>query len=262
MAYDLHWQEGDSPLIAAAVHAGHFLSPEFADAIALSEDERLREEDPYTDDWTSLAPTRILVHRSRFEVDLNRPRDEAVYRSGDDAWGGELWRRPLTDEMIEASQRRHDEFYAMLERLLRSVERQFGAFVVYDLHSYNHRRGGPDAPPAGPKDNPEINLGTGSMDRGRWGGIADRFMEELSRQLVGGRPLDVRENVRFRGRYLAQFVHERFPNTGCALAIEVKKTFMDEHTGELDTRHHVELHRALSATTPGVLYELTHQRVH
>ena len=262
MEHDWEWHGGNSPLIAAAIHAGHDLSPPFAEAIALSEAERLREEDPYTDAFTWLAPARIVVNRSRFEVDLNRPRDEAVYLTGDEAWGGDLWRRPLTDDMVEASRRRHDEFYGMLERVLRSVEEQYGAFVVYDLHAYNHRRGGPDAPPDDPDANPEVNLGTGSMDRRRWGHLVDRFLEELSRQHVGGRLLDVRENVRFKGRQLAAFIHERFPTSGCALAIEVKKTFMDEHTGLLDMQRHAEIRRALAATTPGVLHELTHQRVH
>ena len=262
MGYDWEWHEGNSPLIATAIHAGHDLSPSFAAASALSEADRLREEDPYTDAFTWLVPTRIVVNRSRFEVDLNRPREEAVYRSGEDAWGGDLWHRPLSDEMIASSRRKHDEFYRMLERVLRSVEQQFGAFVVYDLHSYNHRRGGPDAPPDDPADNPDINLGTGSMDRRRWGPVADRFLEELRGQHVAGRPLDVRENVKFEGRYLAAFIHERFPASGCALAIEVKKTFMDEHSGILDMGRHAEIHRALAATTAGVLQELTQQRVH
>jgi hypothetical protein len=33
-----------------------------------------------------VAPTHIIVTRSRFEVDLNRPRDKAVYRCAADAW--------------------------------------------------------------------------------------------------------------------------------------------------------------------------------
>lgn len=258
------WQirEGDSPLVATAIHAGHDLSPAFAAATALSAADRLREEDPYTDAWTTIAPTRVVVRTSRFEVDLNRPPDEAVYRSGDDAWGVDLWRTELTDDMVAASRQKHDEFYRGFERLLRAVEQRFGAFVVYDLHSYNHRRGGPDVPPDDPEANPDVNLGTGSMDRSRWGHVADRFLEDLRRQSVAGRPLDVRENVRFKGRYLAQFVHERFPATGCALAIEVKKTFMDEHTGALDTARHAEVHAALAATTRGVLLELAAERVH
>ena len=262
MAHDVEWHEGDSPLIAAAIHAGHDLSAAFSEATALSDAQRRHEEDPFTDAWTSLAPTRIVVRRSRFEVDLNRPREQAVYRTGADAWGANLWRRPLTDEMIDSSRRRHDDFFAMLERMLRSIVQQFGAFVVYDLHSYNHRRGGPGTPPADPGANPDVNLGTGSLNRSRWGHLADRFVEELREQRVGGHPLDVRENVRFQGRYLAEFVHERFPTTGCVLAIDVKKTFMNEHTGEVDLQRHTEIQRALQATTAGVMHELTHQRVH
>jgi hypothetical protein len=34
----------------------------------------------------------MITHRSRFEVDLNRPRREAVYRIPEDAWGLDIWR--------------------------------------------------------------------------------------------------------------------------------------------------------------------------
>jgi N-formylglutamate deformylase len=70
---------GNSPLIAVALHHGHFLSPSFFNLSALDESARLREEDPHTGLWTKIAPTSVVVHRSRFELDLNRPRDRAVY---------------------------------------------------------------------------------------------------------------------------------------------------------------------------------------
>jgi hypothetical protein len=47
-------------------------------------------------------------------------------------------------------------------------------------------------------------------------------------------------------------VHVRFPEHGCALAIELKKTFMDEWTGAIDDEHVAELTVALAATVPGV----------
>jgi hypothetical protein len=47
--------------------------------------------------------------------------------------------------------------------------------VVFDLHTYNHRREGPDTPPAEEVGNPEVNLGTGTMDRRKWAPIIDRF---------------------------------------------------------------------------------------
>jgi hypothetical protein len=48
-----------------------------------------------------------------------------------------------------------------------------------------------------------------------------------------GRKLDVRENIAFQGRgEQTRFVHERYPGRGCAIALEFKKFFMDEWSGE------------------------------
>ena len=45
----------------------------------------------------------------------------------------------------------------------------------------------------------------------------------------------MRENVAFQGKgEQTRFVHETFPETGCAIAIEFKKIFMDEWTGVPD----------------------------
>ena len=63
-------------------------------------------------------------------------------------------------------------------------------------------------------------------------------------------PLDVRENVRFRGRQLAAWTHARYPDRGIVLALEFKKTFMDEWTGEVDRARIDELARALAGTVP------------
>ena len=64
--------------------------------------------------------------------------------------------------------------------------------------------------------------------------------------------LDVRENVRFEGRHLAQWVHENYGDVGCALAIELKKVFMDEWTGELDVERMSQLGEALIDSRPAV----------
>jgi N-formylglutamate deformylase len=245
--------EGAGPVVACAVHAGHDVRPEVAALLAVDDATRLREEDPHTGGWTALAPTRLVAHRSRFEVDLNRSRPQAVYLEPDDAWGLRCWKRPPPAGMVEASRRLHDAFYAELEDVLRRMEARHGRFVVYDLHSYNHRRPGSGRPAA---DEPEINLGTGSMDRDRWGPVAERFLADLAAQPVAGRYLDVRENVRFKGGHLVRWIHDTFPETGCGLAVEVKKFFMDEDTGRLDRPVWEEVGRALAATVPGVATEL------
>jgi N-formylglutamate amidohydrolase len=241
--------EGETPIVAVALHAGHALRPEMEALTALDEETRFREEDPFTDRLADVSPTRLVAGRSRFEVDLNRPRSAAVYAGPDEAWGLDVWQRPLTPDTVARSQAAYDAFYVTLESMLERAEQRFGRFVLYDLHSYNHRRAGPDDPPADPEANPDINVGTGSMDRGRWGDVVDRFMDTVREVEVDGRRLDVAENVRFKGGHLADWVHSRFPETGCALAIEVKKFFMDEHTGELDDATLGAVGETLRATT-------------
>lgn len=245
-------EDRGGPIVACAIHAGHDLRPEVADLVALDEAERLREEDPYTGELTAFAPTRVVVHRSRFEVDLNRRRDKSVNLEPADVWGLQVWRKEPPAGVVERSRALHDRFYADLAGVL-SRAAEGGPFVVYDLHSYNHRRDGPGAPPADPAGNPDVNLATGSMDRRRWGPVADRFMADLHAISWGGRQLDVRENVRFQGGFLAKWVHRNFPGRGCALAIDVKKVYMDEHTGVLDGTVLDGLCRALAATVPGVV---------
>jgi N-formylglutamate amidohydrolase len=251
------WGFGESvlPLVTTAIHAGHDLRPEVEACMALDDGTRRREEDPFTDRVTAAGGRPIVVHRSRFEVDLNRPRHRCVYRTPADAWGLEVWAEPLTDEEVERSRRLHDAFYALLAGFLDDLAVQ-GPFVVLDLHSYNHRRDGADAPPAPEAENPDVNIGTGSLDRERWGGLVDHFMDDLGQQVVGGRPLDVRENVRFEGGYLTQWVHERYAGVGCALAVELKKVFMDEWTGVPDEQHLDELTTAFADCVPLLLGQL------
>jgi N-formylglutamate deformylase len=239
-------------VVATAVHAGHELRPEVADAIVLDDATRRREEDPATDLLTSVGDLEVVAHRSRFEVDFNRPRAGAVYRSPDLAWGLDVWAGVPPDTLVAGSLAVYDEFYAAIEKRYDALAAA-GPSVVLDLHSYNHRRDGGDRAPAPVDDNPEVNVGTGSLDRGRWAPVVDRFMVELSDQVVCGHRLDVRENVRFRGGHFAAWTHGRYADTACVLAVELKKTFMDEWSGEIDFDHLDQLRRALEATVPGLV---------
>jgi N-formylglutamate amidohydrolase len=248
---------GEGSIVATAIHDGHAVRAEVARHLALDDAVRLREEDPFTARWTAVAPTRIVGLRSRFEVDLNRPRDAAVYRKPEDAWGLEVWDGELPEEIAERSLRGYDAFYTTLAQLYRSLASRHGRFLVLDLHSYNHRRDGPDRPPADPQLNPQVNVGTGTMqDRARWSSLIDRFRSDLAAFDFPGGRLDVRENVRFRGGALAAWTHRSFPDEACVLSIEVKKFFMDEWTGEPDQALVDAVGKALRATLPGLLAEL------
>ncbi len=244
--------EGGGPIVATAIHDGHQLRDECLACTGLDEATRLREEDPYTARLASVAPTTLVATLSRFEIDLNRARDAAVYRCAADAWGLEVWRQPPSDAHIARALAAYDDFYAALERVLRDRIRRHGRVVVLDIHSYNHRRDGAGAPAADPAQNPEINLGTGTLDRARWGALVDRFCVDLVAASPASRRLDLGENVKFRGGWMSRWIHQTFPETACALAIEFKKTFMDEWTGALDERRLAELRAALAATLPGL----------
>ena len=66
-------------MVATAIHAGHDLRREVEREIALTASARLREEDPYTDRIIEPAGLQVVANRSRFEVDFNRGRDDAVW---------------------------------------------------------------------------------------------------------------------------------------------------------------------------------------
>jgi N-formylglutamate amidohydrolase len=252
------WQTeiGGGPLVACAIHDGHEVRPEVAELLRLDDAQRRYEEDPGTGGWTAIAPTRIIGRRSRFEVDLNRPRDLAVYRRPEDAWGLDVWQAAPPPELIERSLAEYDDFYAHWQETLQRQLAQNLRVVVFDLHSYNHRRSGASAAAANPAENPEINLGTRTMDRQLWAPIVDRWLAEMRAIDFLGRRLDVRENVRFGGGQLATWTHRAFPQSVCVLAIEVKKFFMDEWSGEIDATQFRALGQALAQAATGVRDEL------
>jgi len=245
--------QGDGPIAATAIHDGHTLRPELLAISGLPEADRLREEDPYTGAWTSVvAGPRIVVRQSRFAYDLNRPRERAVYRVPGDAWGLPIWREEIPESFVAQSLAAYDAFYADAQRIFAAMAKRHGRFIVLDLHSYNHRRGGATAAFDDPGENPEVNVGTGSLDRGRWGALVDRFIGDLAAFDFRGRQLDVRENVKFRGGHMSRWIHANFADSACCLAIEFKKFFMDEWTGAIDAREYEAIPRALTATLPGL----------
>lgn len=203
--------------------------------MGLDDAQRLREEDPFTEYVIRDVPNRVVFHRSRFEIDLNRAASGAVYLSPDQAWGLNVWAGEPGEDLVRRSLDIHAAYYAMLQTMLAGIVAEFGHFVLLDIHSYNHRRNGADAAPTPEEQAPQINIGTISMDRARWAPVLDPFMDSLRSHEWDGKPIDVRENIAFEGRgEQTRFVHANFPDSGCAIAIEFKKFFMDEWTGEPD----------------------------
>ena len=243
-----------SPLIGTAIHNGHALRDEVSSVMALDGAQRLREEDPFTEYTIRDVPNRVVFHRSRFEIDLNRDAPGAVYLRPDQAWGLKVWSSQPEGALVGRSLDVHAAYYAMLQQLLSGIADEYGQFVLLDIHSYNHRRDGPGAAPT-PEDNaPKINIGTFSMDRERWAHVVDPFIESLRSYSLRGKSMDVRENIAFQGRgEQTRFVHASFAATGCAIAIEFKKFFMDEWTGEPDAEALQALRAMITGSLPVLL---------
>ncbi|MFP4322665.1 MAG: N-formylglutamate amidohydrolase [Anaerolineales bacterium] len=255
MGWQLHLGDEAAPLLAVALHAGHAVRAALAGLFALSAEERLREEDPFTGDWARRFDNWLIGTQSRFEIDLNRMREKAVYIHPADAWGLEVWKEaPPPPEVITESHAVYDAFYGNLVAVVDDLVARHGRLVVYDLHSYNHRREGPNGPPADPQANPQLNLGTGTMpNRDRWAGVIAAFMAHMRTVTVAGEALDVRENIKFQGGNMARWLHTRHPEAVCVLSIEFKKFFMDEWTGAPHPEIVATLGAALESSVPGVL---------
>ena len=242
-------QRGDGPVVATAIHDGNALRPEVAAAMKLADLDRLREEDPFTGQAIVDVPTHIIAHVSRFEYDLNRGPDCAVYVSPDQAWGLDVWYAPPDPALVRRSLDRHAAYYRMLGQLLDEVAAAHDRFVVIDVHSYNHRRAGPGAAPTDPAKAPDINIGTFSMPREHWAAVVDPLIEAMRGFDFNGRRLDVRENIAFQGKgEQTRFVHDRYPMRGCAIALEYKKFFMDEWSGEPDPAELAAMRRMIAFT--------------
>ena len=219
--------------MATAIHDGHKLRPEVAAQLALGDGDRLREEDPFTAEAVRGVSQFVMVHRSRFEFDLNRSSEDAVYRTPAQSWGLQVWKGEQLDaDLVQGSLDLHSQYYRMLGDMLDGIAARHERFLVLDVHSYNHRREGPDGEPTPQEKAPDVNIGTFSMPREEWAWLVDPLMETMAAFDFNGRRLDVRENVAFQGKgEQTRFIHSRYPGRGCAIALEFKKFFMDEWSG-------------------------------
>ncbi|MGB1074680.1 MAG: flavohemoglobin expression-modulating QEGLA motif protein [Flavobacteriales bacterium] len=209
------------PFICTAIHAGGRMRHELQLKCALDDFERWQEEDPDTDTFINALPIAVIGTDSRYEYDLNRPPDQAVY---EEAWGKKVWSRSLTKAEKQRSISRHERFYKVVHELVSAIAKRFGSCVVYDIHSYNWRRW--DRPV------PTWNIGSHNLDV-RWSDEVNSFSKCLSNQPL---PHDISSecavNDVFQGRgYNLASISKQFPNV-LVLATEVAKIYCNEETGE------------------------------
>ena len=206
------------PYVCAAVHDGHQFRKELWQNCLHTEYERWYEEDPCTKEM--IAEHRIVIAGldSRFEYDLNRAPESAIY---EDAWGKQLWKSPLPLEMKEKSLAKHDAFYDVVEALILKLEEKYEKCIVYDMHSYNWQRW--------EREVPTWNLGTANVDNNRFGTDIEEWRLILEQMpLPNGIKSTSKVNDTFQGNgYFLKFITQKFENT-LVLATEIAKVYCDE----------------------------------
>ncbi len=228
--WDIHRTGG--PVLATAVHAGHQLLPGVEERMKVTADTRRREEDPMTGIWSTVGDDAFRCYISRFQVDLNRPREQAVYLKPEDAWGIEVWNDQPSDEQVQKSLALWDHYYELMAGWIEDLISEHGRLLVLDIHSYNHRRDGPFAHDAPQQDNPDIDLGVTTTDRDRFGHIVDQLRDKLAAAPAQGRKLDVRENVRYDdGGHWPEWIFAKYGENVATVTLEYKKFYMDEWSG-------------------------------
>lgn len=205
--------------VCGAVHDGHQFRKELWDNCLHTEYDRWYEEDPETKNMVITHPIVIAGMDSRFEYDLNRAPDNAIY---EDAWGKRLWETPLPEEQKQKSLAKHSAFYKVVNALIAKIESKFGVCVVYDMHSYNWKRWD--------REVPTWNLGTANVDNQRFAIDIMEWSKSLGElQLPNGIKSTSKVNDTFKGNgYFLKFISQNFQNT-LVLATEIAKVYCDEY---------------------------------
>lgn len=232
--------EENLPLLTTAIHNGHRLPSELSKISDITEVQRLREEDPYTGEIAALFPNSVLLESSRFAVDLNRPLEKSVYQKPEDCWGLQARNAPVPEAVLEKLRQDYDSWHRLMEYQILKLLGEHSKLVLLDLHSYNHRRGGPNAEPDPKKENPDIIIGRSNLPPKHYP-AARALQELLNGQSWQGKSLDCRMDVKFTGGHFPRWVNSLEPQRIICLAIEFKKIFMDEWTSELDNEAFLEL---------------------
>jgi N-formylglutamate amidohydrolase len=237
---DFRFCDSVSPLLTLAIHNGHKLPAQVLQNCGLDDNTRLREEDPHTRGFAELFPNHIVLNTSRFAVDLNRSPEHAVYLKPEDAWGLQVRKTELPEDLLLKLREAHAAWYRVLEYQLNRLLKLHPRLLILDLHSYNHRRGGADAAPDPQEQNPDIIIGRSNL-KPEYYPVAERLREEFDGKPFRNIKLDCRCDVKFTGGYLSRWINAHYPDNAICLAIEFKKIFMNEWTGELDISAYEEL---------------------
>ena len=206
------------PYVCAAIHNGNQFRKSLEKKCLHTAYERWYEEDPETLSMVKTHPIVVSGCDSRFEYDLNRAPEDAIYT---DAWGKKLWKEPLHDDERKESLNKHESFYKVVHALIKKLESMHKTCLVYDMHSYNWKRW--------EREVPTWNIGTKNVDESRFASAINDWKNSLSQMKL---PNNIKStaaiNDTFQGNgYFLKYITKNFKNT-LVLATEVKKIYCDE----------------------------------
>ena len=158
----------DTPVIAAAVHAGSQFRDSLKPRCLLTQNERFYEEDPWTSEFIHGMPIQLIANDSRYEYDLNRPLANCIYKT---AWGKKVWHARLPEKEKRLSILKHQRFYRVVDALVHQLEKIHKRCLVFDIHTYNYRRIERSAP--------TFNLGTRQINKDRWQPMINQTIKAL-----------------------------------------------------------------------------------
>ncbi len=231
LTYRYLLEKTESPFWAFAIHDGHHIASSLLDHLLIDEESRLREEDPYTAILAELPFNRFISATSRFQLDINRSKQDAIYLKPEQAWGLDVWRKDIPKKWINQLHDNYDKIYRTIDEEIKKTISKYGYFIIYDIHSYNAKRDGSRSV-VDETSNPQINIGT-AYNHSKWTKLTSIFIQALQKIDQDIPSFDVRENINFKGGYLSQYINARYGEKGCVFSIEFRKDFMDEWTGLL-----------------------------
>ncbi|MFC2081053.1 N-formylglutamate amidohydrolase [Bacteroidota bacterium] len=214
-----------------AMHTGSRIRPELKESLSVKKSGRLREEDPYADTFIKDFPVQIIALDSRFEYDLNCDPQGAIYPFGKLKWGLNVWNRDLGMEERKLSIIKHREFHDLVDLTTLYLLKQNRYALIFDMHSYCYQREEEQNWFDDPR--PEINLGTIPVNKKLFRDSIEQFLKDLSGVRIEHHQVRVAENEVFPGGYLSRRLSKKWYERVLVLAIEYKKIFMNEWTGEL-----------------------------
>ena len=251
-------QRGASPVVGTAIHDGHALPPGFAAGMAIARrGAACARRIPTRSSSSATCPTASsCISRASPSISTGIA-TAAIYLKPEQSWGVQVFSQPPSADLVRQAMRIHDRLLRDLRTFLRQLEEQFGRFVRPrrpQLQPPPRRTGRP----AGQRRSDAAGQHRHLLDGPAALGACGRSVHRAAARVRVPRPSrwTCARTSPSRGAASrpASFTTS-FPRTGCAIAVEFKKFFMDEWTGEADPEA-LDAIRAMIRSTLPLLEEI------